>query len=131
MHDRCGKNRIFKRIVTGEKVEPSPDKIKAILDIAPPTTLSQANKFIGKVGYYRKFIQDFAKIAAPIHKITNKTRTQRHQFKYTVRNIFRFVASRISLNVGETCCFSDSFHQTFSFMCSKLWTYVQLLYLLL
>lgn len=69
-------------IVTGDKVKPSPDKIKAIVEIAPPKTLAQANKFIGKVAYYRKFIRDFAKIAAPIHKVTNKTRTKRHEFKW-------------------------------------------------
>ena len=69
-------------IVRADKVTPSPDKIKAIMDIAPPKTLSQANKFIGKVGYYRKFIRDFAKIAAPIHKVTNKTRTKRHEFRW-------------------------------------------------
>lgn len=69
-------------IVTCDKVQPSSDKVKAIVDIAPPKTLAQANKFIGKVGYYRKFIRDFAKIAAPIHKVTNKTRTKRHEFRW-------------------------------------------------
>ena len=69
-------------IVTFDRVEPSPDKIQAIIDIAPPTSLSQANRFIGKVGYYRKFIKDFANIAAPIHKVTNKTRTKRHEFRW-------------------------------------------------
>ena len=69
-------------IITSTRVEPTPDKIKAIIDIAPPTTLSQANKFIGKVGYYRKFIRDFAKTAAPLHKVTNKTRAKRHEFHW-------------------------------------------------
>lgn len=69
-------------IITETRVEPTPDKIKAIIDIAPPTTLSQANKFIGKIGYYRKFIRDFAKIAAPLHKVTNKTRAKRHEFRW-------------------------------------------------
>ncbi|CAF1194035.1 unnamed protein product [Didymodactylos carnosus] len=63
------KIEFLSHIITGGKVEPSPDKVKAIVDIASSKTLSQANKFIGKVGYYRKFIRDFAKIAAPIHKI--------------------------------------------------------------
>ena len=67
-------------IVTATTVEPTPDKIQAILDILPPRTLSQANKFLGKIGYYRKFINDFAAIAAPLHKVTNKTRTKRHEF---------------------------------------------------
>ena len=69
-------------IITSNKVEPSPDKIQAILDIAPPKSLSQANRFIGKMGYYRKFIRDFASLAAPIHKVTNKTRTKRHEFTW-------------------------------------------------
>ena len=76
------KIEFLSHIVTCDKVEPSPDKVKAIVDIAPPKTLSQANRFIGKVGYYRKFIRDFAKIAAPIHKVTNKTRTKRHEFRW-------------------------------------------------
>jgi hypothetical protein len=69
-------------IVTYDKIEPSPEKSKAIIEIAPPKTLSQANKLIGKVGYYRKFIRDFAKIAGPTHKVTNKTRTKRHEFQW-------------------------------------------------
>jgi hypothetical protein len=76
------KIEFLSHIVTCDKVEPSPDKIKAIVDIAPPRTLSQANKFIGKVGYYRKFIRDFARLAAPIHQVTNKTRTKRHEFRW-------------------------------------------------
>jgi hypothetical protein len=67
-------------IVTADTVEPSPEKIQAILDIPSPRTLSQANRFLGKIGYYRKFIHDFARIAAPLHKVSNKTRTKRHEF---------------------------------------------------
>ena len=67
-------------IVTATTVEPSPEKLQAILDIPPPRTLSQANRFLGKIGYYRKFIPDFAHIAAPLHKVSNKTRTKRHEF---------------------------------------------------
>ncbi|CAF4410957.1 unnamed protein product, partial [Rotaria magnacalcarata] len=67
-------------LITPNTVEPCRDKIKVILDIPSPRTLSQANRFLGKIGYYRKFIPDFARIAAPLHKVTNKTRTKRHEF---------------------------------------------------
>ncbi|CAF5140136.1 unnamed protein product, partial [Rotaria sp. Silwood1] len=68
-------------IITPTTVEPSSEKLQAILDIPPPSTLSQANRFLGKLGYYRKFIPFFfARIAAPLHKVTNKTRTKRHEF---------------------------------------------------
>ncbi|CAF1587730.1 unnamed protein product, partial [Didymodactylos carnosus] len=47
-------------------------RIQAILDIPQPTTLAQANKFIGKIGWYRKFIPKFAELAAPIHTKKNR-----------------------------------------------------------
>ncbi|CAF1523718.1 unnamed protein product [Adineta ricciae] len=67
-------------VVSATTVEPCPDKIQVILDIPLPRTLSQANRFLGKIGYYHKFIPDFARIAAPLHKVTIKTRTKRHEF---------------------------------------------------
>ncbi|CAF4776799.1 unnamed protein product, partial [Rotaria sp. Silwood2] len=67
-------------IVSTTTVQPTPEKIQTILDIPPPRTLSQANKFLGKIGYYRKFLHDFAATAAPLHKVTNKTRTKQHEF---------------------------------------------------
>ena len=66
--------------ITSSTVEPSPDKVRVILDMQPPRTLSQANRFLGKIGYYLKFIPDFARLAAPLHKVSNKTRTRRHEF---------------------------------------------------
>ncbi|CAF3342887.1 unnamed protein product [Rotaria socialis] len=56
------KIEFLSHIVTSDKVEPSLDKIKAIVNIAPPKTLSQVNKFIGKA--------------------TNKTRTKRNEFRW-------------------------------------------------
>ena len=67
-------------IVSAHTVQPSIDKVQAILAIPSPRTLSQANRFLGKIGYYRKFIPDFARLAAPLHRVSNKTRTRRHEF---------------------------------------------------
>ncbi|CAF1001660.1 unnamed protein product [Didymodactylos carnosus] len=54
--------------------------MQAILAIPHPKTLAQVNKFIGKIGWYRKFLPNFAKIAAPIHKVTNKIKRKKHEF---------------------------------------------------
>ena len=43
-------------------------------------TLKQANEFIGGLGFYRKFIKNFSKIAAPIHRVTNLTKNNKHNF---------------------------------------------------
>jgi hypothetical protein len=66
--------------ITKDSIIPSQERIQAILDIPQPTTLTQANKFIGKIGWYRKFIPKFAEIAAPIHKVTNKTKIKKKEF---------------------------------------------------
>ncbi|CAF2145949.1 unnamed protein product [Rotaria magnacalcarata] len=58
------------------------EKIEAILQLKEPHTLSQANKFIGALSWYRKFIPHFVTVAAPIHSVTNLTKDNRHKFKW-------------------------------------------------
>jgi transposase InsO family protein len=67
-------------IITCDSIQPSKDRIQAILDMPEPRTLAQANRFIGKIGWYRKFIPQFAEVAAAIHKVTNKTKKMKHEF---------------------------------------------------
>ncbi|CAF3104286.1 unnamed protein product [Rotaria sp. Silwood2] len=63
-------------------IKPNGDKIKAITALPAPKTLKEANEFLGKINWYRKFIPDFARIASPLHKVTNKTKCHRHEFKW-------------------------------------------------
>lgn len=53
-------------IITTEGIKPNPNKIKAIQDFKIPKTTKQIKSFLGLVGYYRKFIKDFAKVAKPL-----------------------------------------------------------------
>ena len=84
------KIEFLSHIITAAGIEPSPDKIQAVLDIPSPKTLAQANRFIGKIGYYRKFVKDFANIAAPIHKVTNKTGSRKSEFFWAAEQQLAF-----------------------------------------
>ena len=44
-------------------IRPLPSKTQAIHNMHPPKTPRQVHAFLSLVGYYRKFIKDFAKIA--------------------------------------------------------------------
>jgi hypothetical protein len=45
-------------------------KIVAITSWPLPTTVTQVQNFLGLVGFYRCFVQDFSTIAAPLHGLT-------------------------------------------------------------
>ena len=58
--------------ITREGVNPSDAKVKAVKDWEVPTTVYNVRSFLGAVGYYRKFIGDFAKIAKPLTELTKE-----------------------------------------------------------
>ena len=49
-----------------------PSKTHTIQFMQPPTTPKQVQAFLGLVGYYRKFIKGFAKIAKPLIMLTHQ-----------------------------------------------------------
>ena len=61
-----------------------PDKTEAIRSWPKPTTEKQLRSFLGIAGYYRRFVEGFAKIAAPLHAMLSKpkknTKVKAEQF---------------------------------------------------
>ena len=58
--------------MTGDGIAVDPSKVEAVIDWQAPTTVTEIRSFLGLAGYYRKFIQDFFKIATPITQLTKK-----------------------------------------------------------
>ena len=59
-------------VVTADGVAPDPVKVRAVQDWKVPENVREIRSFLGLAGYYRRFIQDFAKIAAPLTELTRK-----------------------------------------------------------
>ena len=65
-------------ILSATGIRPLPAKTHTIY-MQPPTTPKQVRAFLGLVGYYRKFIKGFAKIAKPLPLLTR----QQVKFEWT------------------------------------------------
>ena len=59
-------------ILSTKGIKPLPSKTKAIQNMHPPKTAKQVCAFLGLIGYYRKFIKNFAKIAKPLTLLTHQ-----------------------------------------------------------
>lgn len=69
-------------IISTEGVKPNPDKIKAIKNFPISTTEKQIKSFLGLLGYYRKFINNFAKITKPLTECLRKGNKIKVDSKY-------------------------------------------------
>ena len=56
--------------VSAQGVRPLRDKVEAIREWPQPRTVAEVRRFLGKVGYYRKFIESFGVIARPLVNLT-------------------------------------------------------------
>ncbi|XP_063949873.1 uncharacterized protein LOC135152720, partial [Daucus carota subsp. sativus] len=59
-------------IVSREGIKVDPAKIEAIMNWERPKTPTEIRSFLGLAGYYRRFVQDFSRIATPLTKLTRK-----------------------------------------------------------
>lgn len=64
--------RYLGHIVNEDGIETDPDKIKVVRDYPVPTNVKEVRRYLGFIGYYRKYVKDYCKIAEPLTKLTRK-----------------------------------------------------------
>ena len=60
--------------ITRDGVATDPGKIDAVRKWAVPRTVQEVQRFLGLVGYYRKFVSNFAATAKPLYRLTERGR---------------------------------------------------------
>ena len=58
--------------ISGDGIQVDPDKIDTVLQWKQPETPTEVRSFLGLAGYYRRFVQDFSRIAKPLNVLTQK-----------------------------------------------------------
>lgn len=56
-------------LVSREGVSTDPAKVSAVAKWPRPTTVSELRSFLGFAGYYRRFVEGFSKLAAPLNRL--------------------------------------------------------------
>jgi transposase InsO family protein len=80
-------------IICSDGVRPDPNKIKSVIDFPVLKTPKNIKQFLGLVGYYRRFIPNFSKIAKPLTDLLKKEAT----FVWQTKQIEAFEELKISL----------------------------------
>ena len=74
-------------VISGEGIAVDPTKVVTVTNWESPTSIGEIRSFLGLAGYYRRFIENFSKIAKPMTELLKKDT----KFKWTevVRPAFR------------------------------------------
>ena len=59
-------------VVSKDAISVDMKKVEAIQSWPRPTSVSEIRSFLGLAGYYRRFIKDFLRLAAPLTRLTQK-----------------------------------------------------------
>ncbi|KAK9117261.1 hypothetical protein Sjap_016208 [Stephania japonica] len=81
-------------IVGTDGVSVDPAKVRAVSDWPTPRSVSDIRSFLGLAGYYRRFVQDFSRIAAPMTQLTKKD--VKFQWNDDCEQAFRTLKERLT-----------------------------------
>ena len=64
--------RFLGHIVSASGVSVDPEKVEAVMSWERPKSVFKILSFLGLAGYYRRFIEDFSRLASPMMRLTWK-----------------------------------------------------------
>lgn len=95
-------------IITENGVKPDPKLITSVINSPIPKNIKQLQSFLGLANYYRKFIQNFSNITAPLNKLLRKN----IKFNWTNSCTEAFESLKLFLTSAPLLKFPD-FEKTF------------------
>ena len=90
-------------MLSAEGIAVDPSKVKDVLDLLPPATVSQIRSFLGLAGYYHRFIEGFSKIDKPMKELLKKDK----KFEWTEDCKRSFTKLKIILRLAPVLTLPD------------------------
>nr|VZI19680.1 unnamed protein product [Spirometra erinaceieuropaei] len=90
-------------VVSAAGIETDDEKVTQIREWPTPSDVTEVRSFLGLASYYRRFIKDYAQIAGPLHKHTQKN----VKFKWTADSTNSFQTLKDKLCTTPILVFPD------------------------
>jgi len=81
-------------VIGREGIKMSNDKVQTVLDWKVPKSITEVQSFLGFANFYRRFIQDYSKIARPLTELTKKT--EKWEWNYEAGRAFEELKQRFT-----------------------------------
>ena len=63
---------MLRLIIDPDGIKMDPKKVEAIMAWPVPTKVKEVQSFLGLTNFYRHFVDNFSKVAKPLHELTHK-----------------------------------------------------------
>ncbi|MDR3581774.1 MAG: reverse transcriptase domain-containing protein, partial [Candidatus Pacebacteria bacterium] len=83
-----------------------PDKVETVSKWPTPANATDVRAFLGLAGYYRRFIEGFSRIAAPLHELT-ETKDSSPGFRWEARHQAAFDSLKTALRQAPVLTLAD------------------------
>ena len=84
---------VLKQMISVVGLEVDQKKFSIIRNLIPPTTVKGIRSLLGHVGFYKRYIRDFSKIARPLCRLLEKD--TKFNFDESCQNSFKEIKSRL------------------------------------
>ena len=96
-HFRCTSIPFFGKVVSGEGIQPDPQKIKALTDMLAPNNKRDLQAFLGIINYLGKFSPGMVEVCDPLQKLTSSKAAWTWNTSY--QQLFMKVKSLIKVDI--------------------------------
>ena len=90
-------------VISPDGIATDPSKTEKITDWPTTQNVQEVRQFLGLTSYYQRFIQSFAGIARPLHRLTEQDKA----FKWTIECENDFVKLKLCLHSSPNLAFPD------------------------
>lgn len=88
-------------VVSSNGIKTDPEKVRAITDFPTPKSVRTLRSFLGLASWYRRFVEDFAKLTLPLTKLLRKN--ARWEWTETHERAFKELKGRLSSTPVLAC----------------------------